>query len=39
VAICLAYLKRPFFAPRTVVTVPAEGKMHKGTVVELPFIK
>jgi aminomethyltransferase len=38
-AICLGYLKRPFFAPKTVVTVPAEGGMHKGTVVELPFVR
>jgi folate-binding protein YgfZ len=37
-AICLAYLKRPFFAPKTVVNIPAEGSIRKGTVVELPFV-
>jgi folate-binding protein YgfZ len=37
-AICLGYLKRPFFAPGTIVNVPAEGSLRKGTVVELPFV-
>jgi aminomethyltransferase len=37
-AICLGYLKKPFFAPRTVINVPAEGSIRKGTVVDLPFV-
>jgi folate-binding protein YgfZ len=37
-AICLGYLKRPFFAPKTIVNVPAEGSLRKGTVAELPFV-
>ena len=37
-AICLGYLKRPFFAPKTVVNIPAEGTIRKGTVVDLPFV-
>ncbi len=37
VAICLGYLKRPFFAPKTIVNIPAEGSVRKGTVVDLPF--
>ena len=36
-AICLGYLKRPFFAPKTIVNIPAEGSVRKGTVVDLPF--
>jgi folate-binding protein YgfZ len=36
-AIALAYLKKPLFAPGTVVKVPAEGGLHEATVVELPF--
>lgn len=36
--IALAYLKKPFFASGTVVTVPAEGKMLQATVVTLPFV-
>lgn len=38
IAICLGYLKKPFFAEGTVVTVPAEGAMRKATVVKTPFI-
>ena len=38
VAICLGYLKRPFFAPKTVVNIPAEGSIRKGTVSDLPFL-
>ena len=37
-AICLGYLKKPFFAFKTVVNVPAEGSIRKGTVVDLPFV-
>ena len=38
-AIAIALLKRPFFAPGTVVNVPAEGVMRKAVVTELPFLK
>ena len=38
IAICLGYLKRPFFATKTVVNIPAEGSVRKGTVVDLPFV-
>jgi folate-binding protein YgfZ len=38
VAICLGYVKRPYFAAKTIVHVPAEGSIRKGTVVELPFV-
>jgi folate-binding protein YgfZ len=37
-AICLGYLKKPFFAEGTVVQVPAEGGMRKATVVKTPFV-
>ena len=37
-AICLGYLKRPFFAAKTIVNIPAEGSIRKGTVVDLPFV-
>jgi folate-binding protein YgfZ len=37
--IALGYLKKPFFALGTQVTVPAEGAMHTATVTELPFVK
>ncbi len=39
IALCLGYLKRPHFAVGTTVQIPAEGKMRKGTVAELPFLK
>lgn len=38
-AIALGYVKKPFIPPGSVVTIPAEGAMRKGTVSELPFIK
>jgi folate-binding protein YgfZ len=38
-AIAMGFLKRPFFAPGTVVNVPAEGSLRKATVVDLPFLK
>lgn len=38
VAICLGYLKKPFFAAKNVVNIPAEGKLRKGIVVDLPFV-
>jgi folate-binding protein YgfZ len=37
--LALAYLKKPFFTPGTIVTVPAEGAMRPATVTELPFLK
>lgn len=37
-AVALGYLKKPFFAEGTVITIPAEGAMRKGTVVPLPFL-
>jgi folate-binding protein YgfZ len=37
-AICLALLKKPFFAPDTVVRVPAEGAMREARVVTTPFL-
>jgi folate-binding protein YgfZ len=37
-AICLGYLKRPFFAEGTTVQVPAEGSLRKATVVKTPFL-
>lgn len=37
--ICLGLLKKPFFAPDTVVNVPAEGSMRKATVVPTPFVR
>jgi folate-binding protein YgfZ len=38
-AICMGYLKKQFTAAGTVVNVPAEGKMRKGSVAEMPFLK
>jgi aminomethyltransferase len=37
-AICLGYLKKPFFEEDTVIKVPAEGQMRKATVVKTPFV-
>jgi folate-binding protein YgfZ len=37
-AICLGYLKKPFFTTGTTITIPAEGQMRRGKVVDLPFI-
>ncbi len=38
-AICLAFVKRAFIPPGSVVQVPAEGSIRRATVVELPFFK
>jgi folate-binding protein YgfZ len=38
-SIAIALLKRPSFAPGTVVNVPAEGSIRRAVVTELPFIK
>jgi aminomethyltransferase len=38
-AICLGLVKKAFMAVGTELTIPAEGKMCKGRVVELPFVK
>jgi folate-binding protein YgfZ len=39
IAIAIAFLKRPFFSPGTVVNVPAEGAIRKAIVTEVPFLK
>lgn len=39
IAIAIALLKRLFFAPGTVVNVPAEGAMRRAVVTELPFLQ
>jgi folate-binding protein YgfZ len=36
-ALCIGLVKKPFFAVGTKSTIPAEGAMHKATVVETPF--
>jgi len=36
-AICLAFVKKAYSTPGSVVDIPAEGAMRKGTVVVLPF--
>lgn len=38
-AICLGFVKKAFTPVGTVLTIPAEGQMRKGSVAELPFIK
>jgi folate-binding protein YgfZ len=38
-ALCLGFVKRPLFALGTKLTIPAEGKMRSGIVVETPFVK
>jgi aminomethyltransferase len=38
-AICLGYVKKAFTLVGTVLTIPAEGQMRKGSVAELPFVK
>lgn len=38
-AICLAYVKRPFFEIGRKLMIPAEGALREGTVVETPFIQ
>ena len=37
-AICLGYVKKAFTSIGTIVTIPAEGQMRKGSVAELPFV-
>jgi folate-binding protein YgfZ len=39
VAICLGLVKKAFTPIGTVLTIPAEGQMRKGSVCELPFVK
>ena len=36
-AICLGYVKKAFVAVGTELTIPAEGAMRRGKVVELPL--
>jgi folate-binding protein YgfZ len=38
-AICMGFVKRPLFVLGTKLTLPAEGKMRSGVVVETPFVK
>ncbi len=38
-AICLGYLKKPFFTIGTTVGIPAEGSIRSGTVTRLPFVE
>jgi len=38
IAICLGYVKKPFFAIGSKLRIPAEGGMHIGDVIQLPFI-
>ena len=38
VAICLGYLKKPFFEIGSAVRIAAEGGVRTGTVVKLPFV-
>jgi folate-binding protein YgfZ len=38
IAIALGLVKRPFIPVGSVVNVPAEGKIHRGVVTELPFV-
>jgi aminomethyltransferase len=38
-AICLGFVKKAFTPAGTVLTIPAEGQMRKGSVAELPFVR
>jgi len=38
-AICLAFVRKPHFAVGSAVHIPAEGKIRRGMVVEVPFVK
>jgi len=38
IAICIGYVKKPFFAAGTKLKIPAEGSIRTGQVVDLPFI-
>ena len=38
-AICLGFVKKAFTPVGTVLTIPAEGQMRKGSVAELPFVR
>jgi folate-binding protein YgfZ len=39
VAIALGFVKKAFTPVGTVLTIPAEGQMRKGSVAELPFVR
>jgi glycine cleavage system aminomethyltransferase T len=39
VAIALGFVKKAFTSVGTVLTIPAEGQMRKGSVAELPFVR
>jgi folate-binding protein YgfZ len=38
IAIALGFVKKPFIPVGSVVNVPAEGKIRRGVVTELPFV-
>ena len=38
-AICLGFVKKAFTPVGTVLHIPAEGQIRKGSVVELPFVR
>lgn len=38
-AICLGIVKKAFTPIGTLLTIPAEGQMRKGSVAELPFVR
>jgi folate-binding protein YgfZ len=38
-AVCLGFVKKAFTPVGTVLTIPAEGQMRKGSVAELPFVR
>ena len=38
-AICLGFVKKNLTPVGTILTIPAEGKMRKGSVAELPFVR
>ena len=38
IAICLGYVKKAFLPVGTILNIPAEGQMRKGSVAELPFL-
>jgi folate-binding protein YgfZ len=38
IAICLGYVKKPFFSTGTKLHIPAEGALHTAEVIQLPFI-
>ncbi|MCC6240256.1 MAG: aminomethyl transferase family protein [Phycisphaerales bacterium] len=37
IALCMGYVRKPYYAEGSRLTIPAEGAMRHGTVVALPF--